>query len=148
MEEAIRALDDEAAVRVLRTVAGPHVEAGACETELTAELRGALAEGLEVGAVAGPVSEGELARQALLVLAQDPANREGILAVIDGPPARHFEAVTAVAAVAVVTAALVVLQTRVHFERGPDGKWTLLIDKPSASDGLLKELGAKLLGFL
>ena len=39
-----------------------------------------------------------------------------------------------------VTAAIVVLQTKVKIKRTPAGKWSIEIGKEAASDGLLKAL--------
>lgn len=91
-----------------------------------------------------PVREGDLARAALLVLAEDPRHGEAISALVSGPGARSFALGETVA---VLTAALVALQTRVKFSRDKDGKFTLLIEKAAASDGLLKALAEKLLSF-
>ena len=143
MEELIRGLDDATAVRVLRAFAQARVRRGGVETELTPGMREALAEEFAVGPAAG-VSEGELARQALLVLAEDPQQREAVQSLILNPPAERFGLET----IAVVTAALVVLQLRVKFERKESGRWTLRVEKPTMSDALLRGLIEKLFGAL
>ena len=43
-------------------------------------------------------------------------------------------------------AVLIVLQTHVKFERTPDGKWSLKVEKKPTSDSLLKGLVQKLIG--
>ena len=50
--------------------------------------------------------------------------------------------------VGVLLAALVVLQTHVRIHRGPDGKWTVLLEKKASKDGLLKPLVQKLLALV
>jgi len=50
--------------------------------------------------------------------------------------------------VGVLVAALVILQTRVRFERTTAGKWKALIDKPTTSAKLLQPLVEKLLALL
>ena len=49
---------------------------------------------------------------------------------------------------AIVVAALVVLQTRIKFKRDSRGRITFELEKKAASDGLLRGLVQKLLPFL
>src|SRR5208283_103231 len=93
---------------------------------------------------AASVSEGDMARQALLLLADDPQNRDALAALIAGPPPESFEVV---GTVALVAATLVVLQTHVLFERDRDGKIHIKIEKKPTRDSLLKDLVQKLFGF-
>ena len=145
MEEVIRNLDGATAVRVLTAFAQARLRAGSYETQLTPDVRQALQQELAGPApAAGSASDADLARQALLVLADDPQNREVLNALIEGPAPESFGVVTAVV---VITAALVVLQTRVVFERGKDGKVTLKVVKPTMKDALLKDFMGKLLGY-
>ncbi len=90
------------------------------------------------------ISEGELARQALLVLAEDPEAAIAIerLASIRGDSAQVFDF-----GIGVAVAVLIVLQTHVKFERKPDGKWSLNVEKKPTSDSLVKGLVQKLIGF-
>ena len=96
-----------------------------------------------VSPAAAPAREGDLARAALLVLAEDPRHAEAIRALVSGPEAKSF----AVGEIAVLTAALVVLQTRAKFSRDKPGKFTLMVEKAATSDALLKTLVEKLLSF-
>ena len=125
MDDMIRGLDDSQAVRVLTTFARVRLRAGGvAETEWTLELDRALRQDFPAEADAGragSVSEGDLARQALLLLADDPQNRDALAALIAGPPPKPFE-VVGVGTVALLAAILVVLQTHVLFERDKDGK--------------------------
>jgi len=90
--------------------------------------------------------EGELARDALRVLAADPHQATAIRALATGPtPEKMIDPLTAVG---VVTAALVVLQTKVKFELDAGGRWTLEIEKSALKDSTIADLGKKLLGFL
>ena len=99
MDDMIRGLDDSQAVRVLKTFARARLRAGGvAETEWTPELDRALRQDFPAEADAGraaSVSEGDLARQALLLLADDPQNRDALAALIEGPPPESFEVVTA-----------------------------------------------------
>ena len=114
---------------------------------MDAGTRSGLAQDFPAEADAGraaSVSEGDLARQALLLLADDPQNREALAALIAGPPPESFEVV---GTVALVAAMLVVLQTHVLFERDKDGKIHIKIEKKPTRDSLLKDLVQKLFGF-
>lgn len=148
MDDMIRGLDDSQAVRVLTTFARVRLRAGGvAETEWTPELDRALRQDFPAEADAGraaSVSEGDLARQALLLLADDPQNRDALTALIEGPPPESFEVV---GTVALLAAMLVVLQTHVLFERDRDGKIHIKIEKKPTQDSLLKNLVQKLLGF-
>jgi hypothetical protein len=148
IDDMIRGLDDSQAVRVLTTFARVRLRAGGvAETEWTPELDRALRQDFPAEADAGraaSVSEGDLARQALLLLADDPQNREALAALIEGPPPQSFEVVSTVALLA---ATLVVLQTHVLFERDRDGKIHIKIEKKPTRDSLLKDLVQKLFGF-
>ena len=150
MDDMIRGLDDSQAVRVLTTFARVRLRAGGvAETEWTPELDRALRQDFPAEADAGraaSVSEGDLARQALLLLADDPQNRDALAALIEGPPPESYEVVTA-GTVALVAAMLVVLQTHVLFERDRDGKIHIKIEKKPTRDSLLKDLVQKLFGF-
>jgi len=143
MDNMIRGLDDAQAVRVLTTFARARLRAGGvAETEWTPELDRALRQDFPAEADAGraaSVSEGDLARQALLLLADDPQNRDALAALIAGPPPESFEVV---GTVALLAAMLVVLQTHVLFERDRDGKIHIKIEKKPTRDSLLKHLGA------
>src|SRR5271165_572614 len=148
MDDMIRGLDDSQAVRVLTTFARVRLRAGGvAETEWTPELDRALRQDFPAEADAGragSVSEGDLTRQALLLLADDPQNREALAALIAGPPPESFEVV---GTVALVAAMLVVLQTHVLFERDRDGKMHIKLEKKPTQDSLLKDLVQKLFGF-
>ena len=149
MEDRIRALDDRAAIHLLGVMARPHQRASGPEP--SSELGGPgdlgdLGEALAAafGTPAGPSSEGEVARQALLVLAQDPKTAVPLQALLDGPQPKGLTDFTQT--VAVITAALVVLKLHVKVERGANGKWKVLAELPASSEPFLKDLVTKLLG--
>ena len=91
------------------------------------------------------VSEGELARQALLVLAEDPETRKRIEAMAAGAAgsAQKYDFGT----IGLTAAVLIVLQTHVRFERDSNGTWSLKLEKKPTSDTLLKNLVQKLITF-
>jgi hypothetical protein len=127
MNDTITALDDPTAVRILTTFTGARFREALQERELTPDVRQALQASWNVDrASRETVTEGDLARQSLLVLAADPANQEGLTALIQNPPPPHFGVATAIA---VTTLALLVLQTHVKIKRSKDGKVEVLVGK-------------------
>jgi hypothetical protein len=105
-----------------------------------------LAHEFQLSGESGPVSDGELARQALLVLAEDPETGNAIEAMAaSNASAEKFDFG---ATLGLTAAVLIVLQTHVRFARNSDGKWNLKIEKKPASDALLKGLVQKLIGFM
>lgn len=140
MKDLIQSLDDATARRVLATFA--RAQANPAETALTPELRQALQEfapAPETAAVS--INEGDLARAALLLLADDPQQQPMLAALIERPAPTKFGVLETAA---VVTAVLLVLQTHVKFERDKDGRWTLKIEKKPTDNSLLKSLVQKL----
>ena len=95
---------------------------------------------------ATPISEGELARQALLVLAEDLETHKAIETMAAGwkDQRQKFDLG---ATLGITAAVLIVLQTNIRFERTSDGKWNLKIEKNATSDALLKGLIQKLISF-
>jgi len=145
MPDIIRKLDDVSAQRILSVIARSRTSMVAGKVDWTADLRLALASEFDAGPAATPVSEGELARQALLVLAEDPDTRNAIETMADQP--QSLQKFDLGASIALTAAVLMVLQTHVHFERGTDGKWSLKVEKKPTSEALLKGLVQKLLSY-
>ena len=118
VKDLIQSLDDAAARRVLDSIT--RAQTASAETALTPELRQALREfatGPEVAAV--PAGDGDLARAALLLLADDPQQQPILTTLIEGSAPTKFGVLETAA---VVTAVLLVLQTHVRFERDKDGR--------------------------
>src|SRR5689334_3394969 len=106
MDEDIKDLDDAQAVRVATTFARAQLHPGGeSETVWTPELEGALRSLFPVKAGAVPVSKGDLARQVLLLLADDAKNRDTLTALIKGPSPESFEVIGA-GSVALIAATL------------------------------------------
>jgi len=143
MDQRIRNLDDATAIRVLRSFAQAEIHRGELTTELQPELRRALEE--QFGAEQAAAGEGDLARAALLLIAQDPQYRPALEALIAGPQPTRMGPVTTIA---LVTAALIALQTHVRFERDQQGRIRLKIEHKPMSDRLLKDVIQKLFGYL
>jgi hypothetical protein len=108
-------------------------------TDLSDDLRAALAEKISVGTVPkGSASEAKVARLGLVLLAEAyPSETEKLLNTA------HTEAVLEIAA---VTLALVILQTKVKITKGKGGKWSVEIEKAAASDSLLIQFVKSIFG--
>jgi hypothetical protein len=139
----IAALDDATARRLLATVALAFRRRGrATPLEPSPDLGRALAEALAVAPPEEPATEGDIARLALRLLAEDPSERAALVALAAAPPPERFDPATTLA---VAAAALVVLQTHVRFARDKAGRWTLTVEKKPTTEALLKPLVQKLL---
>jgi hypothetical protein len=144
MPDIVQELDDATAQRILNVIARSRSAMGPGKVDWTPDLREALASEFDVKPTTS-VSEGELARQALLVLAEDPDIRNAIETMAAQPQSpQKFDFG---ASIALTAAVLIVLQTHIRFERGTDGKYSLLVEKKPTSDALLKGLVQKLLGY-
>jgi len=145
MKDNISQLNDTTAIRILNTIAQAKMRMETYETDWTPETRQALQEAFDIPPSESQASEGDIARQSLLLLADDPATCEHLKALLKNPPARSFADAGTIAA---ITAALVVLQTHVRFERDKNGKMKILIERKSLSDGLLRPMVEKLLSYI
>lgn len=147
MDDIINSLDDDSAQRILATIARVRLRAEAEKITCAHDIAEELAAKFDISPSQEPVLEGELARAALCVLAEDPSTREAIQVMatnLSGEGVR-FEPVTAIA---LTTAALVVLQTHVRFERDKQGKWTVKIEKQATKNSLLKLLVQRILAYI
>jgi hypothetical protein len=147
MDEQISQLSDSTAIRVLSQMPETWSSEGTTDPALAPEQQDALAEWLGAPVASSPVSEGDLARQTLTLLATEPLRREAILAIAAESPSQsdRFDAGTTIA---IGAAVLMVLQTYVRFERDKEGKWSIEIKKDPTSNELLKPMVEKFLAFL
>jgi hypothetical protein len=153
LDDPIRRLDDDAAVRILEAVSGArwHADEGTYQTELTPELSRALREAFAVGPGDLPASgRGDVAREALLVLAADPHQRPALEAFVRDPSAapESMALLEAAGSTALIVAALIALQTRVVIKRDAKGQTSWTIEKKPTDLPLLKPLVAKLLSLI
>jgi len=137
MRERIQNLDDATAIRVLRTFSTARSHHEDYQTDWSPELRQALVDSTAAADAVAAVGEGDLAREALLLLADDPDNRQGLTALIEGPPP---ERLLDPAHIAIGVAALIALQTYVKFERTKDGKIHFKIEKKPLPVELMRKL--------
>jgi len=136
----IQTLSDADAQRILTTCA--RNQPGYSDSTLSSDLTTALRH--EPDLTVTTASAGDLARAALLLLADDPQQRPIIDAMVSQPPAQRFGVVeTAV----VMSAILFVLGTHIKIERNAQGIWTVKVEKKPTDSRLLKSLMEKLLGF-
>jgi hypothetical protein len=134
LTDRIQSLDDATARRVLTTFA--RAQSPQPETQLTPALAQALREFAPEPA-AGPVTEGDIARTALLLLADDPHQQPILTALINGPGPQKMAVLETTG---VIVAVLMALQTQVKFERDKDGRYSFKIEKKPTDAGLLKTL--------
>lgn len=144
MLEEIRSLDDARALTVLSTVARARMRRAEVQTDGDQELARAIKQNLlprlgdaDAASTQNPVSDGDLARAALMLLQEDPENRDALRALVTGPQPQRFLGVELIAA---VVAGLVILQTHVRIERDKQGKYSFEIEKRPTKDSLLKDL--------
>lgn len=98
IQDRIASLDDATARRVLDSIA--RAQPAPTETALTPELRRALHDFATGAEAAVPASDGDLARAALLLLADDPQRQPVLTALIEGPAPAQFGPVKNAAVVA------------------------------------------------
>jgi hypothetical protein len=144
LESQIDALTDAKAVALLERFAR-----GQPPQSVPQKLDQGLSEQLRAVVQAPPgeialTSDGELARSALRVLADDPERREELQALLDHPAPGKFAVIETAL---LVSAVLIALQTHVSYERHSDGRWSVKIEKKPTSTALLKDLVKKLLTF-
>jgi hypothetical protein len=137
-------LDDATAIQILTTIAQARLRPAASDIASTPDVCAALAAAFDNPAPSA-ISEGDLARAALDLLAQDPAFAEPIRTMASQPPAVSQRYLDPASTIALTTAALLVLQTRVTFKRDHTGRWSFEADKKALSDGAVKLLVQHLL---
>lgn len=141
MNDIISSMDDTTAKQVLDAFVRARLGTEDRQTKLDADMCKALQAEFAVTPSPDAPSEGDLAREALRVLAQDPEIEKHIRMLAETGPTRGFDFGIGLA---VTTTVLLVLQTHLRFERTPDG-WSLLIEKKPTKEGLLKPLVQKLI---
>ena len=144
MDPLIDNLDDAGATRIVAAIARSRLHSGAQELPWDSGLRHTLATSLDLSPEIASSSEGDLARQALLLAAEDPKIRKSIAAMAEHG-VQSKDRFDAGATIALTTAVLVVLQSHLRFERDKNGAWSVIIEKKPTSDSILKSLLKKLL---
>jgi hypothetical protein len=130
-------LPDPLALHLLISIVRPRLRASTADIPPTADLLAALADTFGPAPAAPALTPGDLARAALAVAIEDPKMQAALDAFVNhGTPPTYG----GVEVIAVVTAALAMLQTEVSFEKTPAGKWKLELHKRAASDARLTAL--------
>jgi hypothetical protein len=145
MREIIEGLEDSRAKTILTKIAETLKRRG-YESEWSAEMGPALRDAFQPDVCLQPVSEGDLARYALLVLAEDPVYCELIRALVQGPSPERFG--VDASTITLIPAVLLVLQTHIKIKRNAAGKWEFLFEKKPTHAEILKPLISKLLGWI
>src|SRR5947207_9534567 len=117
----IQALSDADAQRILTTFT--RNQPGYSDSTVSPELTAALRHEPDLTATAA--SAGDLARAALLLLADDLQHCPIIDAMVSQPPAQRFGVVETAA---VIGAVLFVLGTHIKIERSAQGTWTVKVE--------------------
>ena len=148
MNPNIQSMDDKIALRVLTTIAKHQFGAGETGIEPAADFRNAIAGATELDAVGASVSDGDMARQALLLHSDDPQLATIISSLADDSAQKQRFVFDPLTTAAVGTALICVLQTKIKFKRSEDGKYSFEFEKKALSDGVLKEFVQKFLSWL
>ncbi len=138
----INHLSDDRAIEILQTVARYQAKRAGVTTKTAPGLAASLAAELHISAT--PAADGELAREALQLLAEDPETSRAIEALSNSPRPQRFLGGPEIALAAAI---LIALQTRIKIQY-KKGRWQFDLDKKAATDSLLKSLASKLLGKL
>jgi len=146
MNDFIQTLNDQTAVKLLSTIAKPHIDAGGNDTELTSELCDTLKNEFGSQEATESVSDGDMARHALQLLAQDQQMRERIRAMVEIPQLGKF--VDPAVAIGLSAALVFVLKTSGMMKRDENGKLTWQVEWKSLDNKLLKGFVDKLLSWI
>jgi hypothetical protein len=138
-------LDDASAQRILTTIA--RVRARDLPED-SAQLRSALADEFKLAPTHASVSAGELARQALMVLAEDPATRLAIDSMAREEGSGGLRTFDGGATIALAVAVYFALSTALDIERDKQGKWSFKMKVKPASEAAVRKLVEKLIGYL
>jgi hypothetical protein len=135
MDADIATLNDATAKQLLATLVRAHMRSGVQAPAADPELQHALSDAFAIAPADATVSEGDLARQALALYAEDPGTRDAIKALRKDYETASFS--IGGVDIALFTLAIVALQTHVRIDRDPKGKWSIHVEKKPLKDNLL-----------
>jgi hypothetical protein len=141
MNQTIRNLSDDDAVRIFTTIAEHHFSDQEPKAELPRELIAALADELGVEADAGRASDGDVAREALELLATDEQLKGRIA---DMAQSQTTPAAFGTGGILLSVAVVMLLKSYIKIERDKDGKWSFSFESKPLDKGILAELVKKL----
>ena len=146
MDEIIETLDDNSASRILKTIAKAHFDPNHSEAALSSELCDALRNELGVETVSESISDGEMSRHALQLLANDQEMKDVVGTMAKGPaPVKLLDPVVGISLAAAVVFAL---KTTVEFKRDKDGRWSFDFKTKAVDRQLLKGFVERLLSWV
>jgi hypothetical protein len=143
MNLTISEMEDAIALRVLKTIVS-HALPSSSVTELPdSALFQDLAEKVEAKPILEHVSDADVARSALQLLASnDPEMEHRIVALAAELTQKFLDPTTG--SILLVTAVVIVLKTKVNL-RYEKGTWTFELGKPSIATGELRDFLAKVI---
>ena len=148
MEEAIRALQDDDAIRILSVIAKNELAAEESGAEIPAGLEDALANEFNISVAGESVSDGEMARQALLLLSHDSKYEEVISTMTANVGHRTKEfAVDPITAIALPAICIMVLKSYVRVEYNKENGWIFEFESKPLDKEILKSFVEKFVGF-
>jgi len=147
LENAINRLDEADCRRILLTVARSAERPGASADVGSCNLIQAMRDTYGVDAAPGDRAGGELARQALLLLAHDDAIRPNLKALVTGPSPERFD-LGIVSGTVLIGAVVIALQTQIEIARDRDGRWSFKFKKAAMKDAVLLPLIRKILALM
>jgi hypothetical protein len=140
-------LDDATAQRILTTIARTRF-VDQPSLPILPEVQRALADDFNVTPSGTQIAAGELARQALMVLAEDPKTAlaiESMAAEEDDSRQRTYDGGTTFA---LGIAAYFALSTALDIQRDKEGKWSFTMKVRPASQAAVTKLIEKLVNYL
>lgn len=147
MTEFINTLDDQSALRILTTIAKGHSDDPAADSKLAPEMASAMKAELGITGTVDRISDGEIARSALAVLAQDPEFADQIKFMAEHKVTERF-GIEPVTGVVLAGALVMVLRTGFEFKRNEDGRWSIKIKSAAAQSELIDKFASKVLSWL
>lgn len=144
VKERIAEMDGAEAIKMLNTVAKPYAEDGQIEDKLPEDQVQALKHEFGVEPSSEEFSDGELARLALLVMAENPEYSQEIGDIFYEPDMRVVQVETALQNLDMPTL-LFALKTSVNFERDRQGQTRAHVNAKQTDESVLKEYVVRLL---
>jgi hypothetical protein len=137
MADLISFLDDSTATRILESISRAHGGGPSGESELSEALREAMREESGVQPTPNPVSDGDVARAALQVLAQNDDFEKIIKTMAKNPPPEKLG--IPVTELALLTAVVFVLKSEFEIKRDKSGRYSFLFRSKPLDKSILKE---------
>ena len=139
---------DETAISILKSIAQKRLQSESSVLPPVKEIRDLLCATFEDLPLVS-ATEGEVARFALDLLAEDPAFSESIRSMAGRPiMSRDHHKYLDTSGIAMTTAVLLVLPTRIKFKLNETRQWSIEFDKGAIGNAMVKQLVQRLLSLL